>query len=184
MFVVEGASFGQIAKAIGVARQVVHRHAHREGWPAQRAARASIAETSLPPAGTLATASRGRSSPEDIVLDWIDRFAESLRSGRVRVDAIADLDRAVRLLAFARGEADSRKETRTTLSLEVLQKRHLETRQIIETIGEEVTGVIHGGSEAYALADGDPTPPPLRQALPPPRKGWEAARLRALAADE
>jgi hypothetical protein len=181
MFVEDSASFGQIAKAIGVARQVVHRHAHREGWPAQRTART---EGGTPPVPVAERTPPGRRPVEEIVLAFIDRFAESLRAGRVRTDSVGDLDKAVRLLAFARGEADSRKETRTTLSLEVLQKRHLETRQIIETIGEEVTGVIHGGSEAYAVAEGDPTAPPLRLTLPPPRQGWEAARLRALAADE
>jgi hypothetical protein len=82
-------------------------------------------------------------SPEAILTAYIELFAAAVDRGELRHDTVADLDKAVRLLAFVRGQAESVRSTHTTISLEVMQRRHGELRAMAaRTIDDAVSGVV------------------------------------------
>lgn len=114
---------------------------------------------------------------EAVLRAYLDQFAEAVEHKRVRYDTIADFERAVRLLAFVRGQAESTKHTHVTVSLEVMAARHKAMRATVDAhMDDEVAGVIGGGDGAPQLG---PAPlPGLAAALAGEPEG-EAASVPA-----
>jgi hypothetical protein len=100
-----------------------------------------------------------RRSPEETLLDYLDLCDTQLQLGRIKADTVGDIDKAIRTLAFVRGQADSRREVRTTVSLEVLQAKHASYRVTASPSDEDlVAGVLGtGGGPAILEAEGVPS---------------------------
>jgi AcrR family transcriptional regulator len=154
-------SLSEIAARVGTSKQNLHKHAKRFGWIERR--EAARRRDSSAPAKLMALESRERSAPagetppsrsiEAILGAYIDLFADAVEKGNIRHDTLADLERAVRLLQFVRGQAESIKSTHTTISLERMQIRHRELRDLMAaTLDDEVAGVI-GIAESIDTTD-------------------------------
>lgn len=88
------------------------------------------------------------SSAETILLRFIDKWEERVQNPHFNLVTLSvnDLDKAVRLLAFVRGQADSIKQTHTTISLEVMQERHKGMRmKAVRQLDDDVAGVLGKG---------------------------------------
>jgi hypothetical protein len=111
---------------------------------------------------------------EAVLRAYLDQFAEAVEKRSVRYDTIADFERAVRLLAFVRGQAESTRHTHVTVSLEVMAARHKAMRATVDAhMDDEVAGVIGGGDGAPQLG---PAPlPGLAAALAGEARGAAAS---------
>jgi hypothetical protein len=139
--------------------------ARRYGWGEKR--RAFAAETGVvlgrvpdvtlakDGSGQVVTAGkRSRRDAEAILTAYIDLYADAVAKKRVRYDSIGDLEKAVRLLAFVRGQAESIKQTHTTVSLEIMQARHKAARAYVGgTVDDSVAGVLGRGTPAAVDAE-------------------------------
>ena len=74
--------------------------------------------------------------------DFLLKFEEALREGRVRTDSAADVNTLVRLKQYIQGGADSRTEVRSILSLEALQERYAKAQRDLESATPAMTGVV------------------------------------------
>jgi hypothetical protein len=95
---------------------------------------------------TLAIAKARALSTADAVaiLDgYIRQFSDAINEGRVRSDAIADLNTAMRLKQFMQGEADSRSAVSHTVSLDALQAAH-KARGAEVLPSDAIAGVLPG----------------------------------------
>lgn len=201
-------SLVEIATVAGTTSGNVFQRAKRHNWKTMREKFATdnpdtpesvSASTSL--SAEVKPAKSSRRNAEEILLDYLDLFDRCVRRGAVRSDALADLDKAVRLLAFVRGQADQRTEKHVTVTLQSLQDKHSAYRARVAPIGDEVAGVISGAdaidtlgeavgeaAKPLALNAGDPK---MRAAIeaawadgaPSAESvclgGWERAALRA-----
>lgn len=118
-----------------------------------------------------------RRDAETILRAYIDLFADAVERRAIRYDTVADLDKAIRLLAFVRGQAESTKHTHVTVSLDVMQRRHLERRQLAGAHDDDdVAGVITvEGQAVEAQVEGDD-----EAALP---AGWDEVEGPEVAAE-
>jgi hypothetical protein len=92
---------------------------------------------------------------ESVLVAYIDLFADAVEKRTLRHDTIADLDKAIRLLAYVRGQAESTKAVHVSISLDAMQQRHREYRaHVIDVVDDEVAGVIGAGSGS--ADDGSP----------------------------
>ena len=153
-----GLSLSEIATRVGTSKQNLHQHskrwANRQGdvvaaVPRSKRARAGGRPRPAPVAIEDGGEAPGRGSKpqvngnaEVILRAYVELFADAIESKTIRHDSLADLDRAVRLLAYVRGQVESIKATHTTLSLEVLQRRHAEMRAVAQDMDDAVAGVI------------------------------------------
>ena len=74
--------------------------------------------------------------------DFLLKFEEALKEGRVRTDSAADVNTLVRLKQFIQGGADSRQEVRNILSLEALQERYARMMRDAESATPAMAGVV------------------------------------------
>lgn len=103
--------------------------------------------------GRLIPRARARRSAEEILSAYIGLYDDAVQKKKVRFDTIADLERAVRLLAFVQGRAESIKQTHTTVSLEIMQGRHARLKaQVVAQVDDQVAGVLGQGS---GVVDGE-----------------------------
>jgi hypothetical protein len=94
-----------------------------------------------------------RRDPETVLRAYIDLMAEAVEKRTIRHDSIVDLDKAIRLLAFVRGQAEHRSEVRAVVSLDVIAQRHRQFRDRVATrFDNEVAGVLGGGSPSADVA--------------------------------
>lgn len=101
-----------------------------------------------------------------LIDEFLIKFREALKEGRVRTDSPADVNTLIRLKSFLEGGADSRQEVRHMLSLEVLSERHERYMRDLESSTPAMAGIIdvrgevveteHGKSSS---ADGARFPP-------------------------
>jgi len=96
---------------------------------------------------------------EDRLVQMIDefllKFEQALKEGRVRSDSPADVNTLARLKAFIMGGADSRHEIRAVLSLEALQERHTRMMRQSQEATPAMAGVVGACSEVgVASVDG------------------------------
>lgn len=83
------------------------------------------------------------------ILDvYIAMFGDAVDQGRVRVDDIGLLDKALRARAFVMGEIEQRTETKQVVTLEAIQGRHAETRRLMLEGDAEASGVMAEGEVA------------------------------------
>jgi hypothetical protein len=149
---VAGDTYSAIGVELGCSRQAVHAYSVRHGWPERRdvSGFAVPGATSPPtrlvsgcPVDALASPMDDRPDIEAILDRFIGQCAEAIAAKAMRHDSINDLERAVRLLAFAKGQADSIRQTHTTISLSVLQERHHAIRaRVSDTVDDAVAGVL------------------------------------------
>jgi transcriptional regulator with XRE-family HTH domain len=102
-----------------------------------------------------------------IIDKFLVKFEQALDDDRVRYDLPADFSTMVRLKEFVSGGPDSRQETTTTFTLEMLQERHQrmlrDTRElspaemgVVDASGHEVTPALET-SEVDSEVDSDDT---------------------------
>lgn len=97
-------------------------------------------------------AKRKTADAETILLAFIEKFSVAVELNKVKCDSMADLERAIRLLAFVRGQAESTKHVKVTLSLDELSKKHSTYRANVRaTVDDRVAGVLAQG-DAIAQA--------------------------------
>ena len=77
--------------------------------------------------------------------DFLLKFEEALKEGRVRTDSAADVNTLVRLKQFIQGGADSRQEVRSILSLEALQERYARAQRESESTTTAMAGAPASG---------------------------------------
>ncbi len=83
-------------------------------------------------------------------------FKQALAENRVRFDNPTDYNTMSRLKEFLQGGADSRQELHGELSLEALQRRHVETRRMMrESTAQERGEVVARPSRGDLVADGE-----------------------------
>jgi hypothetical protein len=145
-------SLAEVARRIGTTKQNAHKHARHHGWPERRAAAQGRGVTSPLGASTVDASAlpvppveRPRSDPQAVVLEYLALFERQLRDGRVRADAVGDLDKAVRLLAFVRGQAESTKHVSHTVTLDMMQARHKAMRNLTSRVDDQIAGVLGQG---------------------------------------
>ena len=159
-----GESYAAIGAELCCSKQAVKAYSVRHSWPQRRDRDASAALDAMAGPAALSTgrADDGEApSPKDdrpdieAILDrFIGQCAEAITAKAMRHDSIADLERAVRLLAFAKGQADSIRQTHTTISLSILQERHHAIRaRVSETVDDAVAGVVGRGAPAAVDAE-------------------------------
>jgi hypothetical protein len=109
-----------------------------------------------------------------IIDAYLAGFEKAMTDGRVRFDNPTDYNTMARLKEFLLGGADSRPEVNATLSLDVLQARHRDTRRaIVETSPAErgeaaLPAPAHERSDeiaapAAAVADPSRAAPPIEE---------------------
>lgn len=74
--------------------------------------------------------------------EFLIKFREALKEGRVRTDSPADVNTLIRLKSFLEGGADSRHEVRHMLSLEVLSEKHERYMRDLESSTPAMAGVV------------------------------------------
>jgi hypothetical protein len=89
-----------------------------------------------------------------LIDEFLIKFREALKEGRVRTDSPADVNTLIRLKSFLEGGADSRQEIRHMLSLEVLSERHERYMRDLESSTPAMAGVIDVRGEAVETAHG------------------------------
>lgn len=143
-----------IGRRAGASVSALNQHAWRYNWTEKRVAfqrdnaiipthpaRGQILEGDAVPRRLKAR------NPEEVLLAYIDHFADAVEKRSIRHDTIADLDKAIRLLAYVRGQAESTKHVHVSVSLEAMQKRHREYRaHVVDVVDDEVAGVIGAGT--------------------------------------
>ena len=97
-------------------------------------------------------AARTRGEAEGILVAYIDLFAEAVEKRTLKHESVHDLDKAVRLLAYVRGQAESIKATHATVTLDVMMQRHAGQRAAAHArIDDEVAGVLTQGDVVDAV---------------------------------
>lgn len=145
----------EVGVKLGVSPGRVSQYAAQHSWRKKRDAkwdididahiRSRTARPHVAPKSVTGVTPRtvGTSDGERILLIYLAQCEAAILAGRVKCDNMSDVDKALRALAFVRGEADSRREVHTTVSLDVLQSRHHEARARAERLApDEVTGVL------------------------------------------
>jgi len=150
-----------IAKRVGTTKENIHQRVMRYNWREKRrlfqyangvisADRPDVVDSNGQPVARRAP----RRDPEAILLAYVELFAEAVERRTIRYDSIADLDKAIRLLAYVRGQAESSKHVHVSVSLEAMQKRHRELRAHVATrVDDDVAGVIGGGAVLDAVGE-------------------------------
>ena len=89
-----------------------------------------------------------------LIDEFLIKFREALKEGRVRTDSPADVNTLIRLKSFLEGGADSRQEIRHMLSLEVLSERHERYMRDLESSTPAMAGIIDVRGEAVETEHG------------------------------
>jgi hypothetical protein len=146
-----------IGKHLGCSSPSVEKYAERHNWyelrwehqqrvvSLAREANA-ISQTAPTPTGS----SIPGTEPLSIIEAYILRFAAHLEAGKVRLDDVAQFDKAVRLRAYLRGEGERDAGKPQALTLDELQTQHHERRAAERgnDIDDELAGVHTRGSDA------------------------------------
>jgi hypothetical protein len=153
-------SLKDIAQRVGTSKSNLNQRSWRYNWSDKR--RSFQAENAIVPAFTqgnklpavdFVPRKLAKRDPESVLRAYIDLFAEAVEKRTVRYDTIADLDKAIRLLAFVRGQAESTKHVHVSVSLEAMQARHRELRQLVASrVDDDVAGVLGCGEPMVALS--------------------------------
>lgn len=85
-----------------------------------------------------------------LIDEFLVKFREALKEGRVRTDSPADVNTLIRLKSFLEGGADSRQEIRHMLSLEVLSERHERYMRDLENSTSAMAGIVDARSEVVS----------------------------------
>jgi hypothetical protein len=116
------------------------------------------------------SASAGIAGARETLLAYIGLFRDAVEKRTLKHDSVHDLDKAVRLLAFVEGRADSIKATHTTVTLEVMQARHRQAREMVaHKVDDEAAGVI--ADAEYEETEPEPEPERSPRASLPPAPG-------------
>lgn len=170
-FVRKYPTFKALGEKFKVAPSLVHYYAKKGGWQDRRLRCISMTREEY---DREVAKSRARRivDAERLLEDWLGKFAEKLESGAVRADSVSDLNTVVRLQKFLKGEAESRTEQKTTLSLDQLTARHKATRvQLVEADGEVAGELAPEADEAAALAGADEALEGRGREAPPASEG-------------
>lgn len=147
----------KIAIALGVSLGSVQQKVARYDWPGKRAKYEAGEEVTIGESksddvtGSPTTEEdaiprkKGAHDPEQTVIDFICWLDGRVRQGDTEPSLIVSLDKAVRLLAFVRGQSDSRKTVHHTVTLDVMQARHKQLRELTVSVDDEVAGVLGQG---------------------------------------
>jgi hypothetical protein len=109
-----------------------------------------------------------------LIDEFLIKFREALKEGRVRTDSPADVNTLIRLKSFLEGGADSRQEIRHMLSLEVLSERHERYMRDLENSTPAMAGVIDAPSEVVSENEHGKSNSPDGVRLPPGRSPRDA----------
>jgi len=109
-----------------------------------------------------------------LIDEFLIKFREALKEGRVRTDSPADVNTLIRLKSFLEGGADSRQEIRHMLSLEVLSERHERYMRDLENSTPAMAGVIDAPGEVVSENEHGKSNSPDGVRLPPGRSPRDA----------
>lgn len=181
-------SFSEIGRRLSTTKENVQGRSRRYNWPQLReefqkanSVVSGMAEDSPVKYGKTNSRKRSRRSAEQILLEYVDHFSDAVRLKTVRFDTINDLDKALRLLAFVRGQHESTKTVRHVMSLETMSQRHSAHRDHMKaTLDDGVAGVLTSEGQAIDVTGvvieehGQ-----LSAHVPAPVDAWQMAELRA-----
>jgi hypothetical protein len=167
-------TYRELSERHGVSPSLVHRKAKRYGWDERRdltqKAFTSALDAYIAKAAALSTAEQVQ-----YIDEYIRRFGQNIRKGKVRADVFLDLDKATRLREFLLGNADSRTENNNLIKLDALQSR-FKDRQIDKRAQAEAEAA---AAIAGVVTNADPIPIEAEQIegdpflLPPAKDGTD-----------
>jgi hypothetical protein len=158
-------SLRQIAQRTGVVLSSLHDRSKRLDWLGQRARYNDTFGEELHQAAAKRDASKAIDAVAVIDL-FLEKVLEALKSGKFRVDSMADVDKAIRLRAFLLGDVESRKETRTAdVTLERLQQVFESHRQRRAQLGDTGGVVVEGQLEASRAVELDDDASPASEVV-------------------
>lgn len=148
-----------LADRAGVSTSRVHQIAKKKGWISRREKVAQLTREEyekLKQSDQERAKARARRTTDALAVleEWIAKFAEGLDAGTIKPASMSDLNIALRLRAFLKGEAESRSEQKIVHSLEELASRHLRIRSRAALTDGELGGVLPPGAGEQAT-DGD-----------------------------
>ena len=129
-------SYADVARKFKVSKASVAYHAKKANWQKKREKYDSLEKEHINHEVAKARAI-SFADGEEIVDRWISKFEQKLEEGDVRVDSIADLERAMRTKAFLRGQAESRVEMKGAFTLDSLADIHRQHRERFEAEEDE-----------------------------------------------
>lgn len=137
----------RVATKYGIPPRILAEIAARNDWERQRERFTEEVKNEL-----RSQQAKVKSVRYEEVMDGIDRYLrkwmKAVEEDDVRVDSFNDIDKALRLKEFLKGNVESRKETRSILSLAEIQARHRATIEDHGRMIPEVTGVVEVDSDA------------------------------------
>ena len=95
---------------------------------------------------------------------YFESAEASVKEGRMRIDSMAEIDKAWRLKSFIEGGPDSRQELRGTISLEALQQRYEAMQRNTRDTTVAMTGFVPRAriEEGVVVVDAASDDPPAR----------------------
>lgn len=97
---------------------------------------------------------RATGDPQAILEKYLVHFEEAVDQKLIKRESMADVERAIRLLAFVKGQADSHKKITVVHTLDELARKHASVRAHATQIEDNgVAGVIGVGSPAQGTTE-------------------------------
>jgi len=137
-------SLRELGARHGVHYSLIGRKAKALGWAKRRESfkKALDEETDRAVAKSAALST---ADAVGIIDTWVGRFEENLRGKRVRADSVGDLNTVLRLREFLLGNADTRTETSTAITLEAMQARFRDRRGERQQAGDALAAAALAG---------------------------------------
>jgi hypothetical protein len=138
-------SLAELAERFGVSRTLMWKYAHKHRVYERRAEVRLKTEARFEDK-VIEKLATSRATATVNVIGVVDqfllRFEQELREGRVKTDSAADFDRLARLRELMNGSSDARIELQGGLTLEAIQARHRALRGQVAQITPQIAGTV------------------------------------------
>jgi len=143
--VVRYPSFAELAERYGVSKSLIGKYAAQHNCLKRREEN-RVRERIRFETEVVKKRAKARAISTDdavrIIDDYLERFDEALKEGRVRFDSAGDFNTMLRLKEFVQGRADSRQEIHGLLTLEEIQARHRRLRDELDELDPGLSGAV------------------------------------------
>ncbi|HZC29986.1 MAG TPA: hypothetical protein VE261_00605 [Gaiellaceae bacterium] len=150
-------NYSDVAKRVGCSVSRIAQVSQRRQWTERRAAVRSGRMSKLEDAGTsrattpemLDPRPRPRLEPLELLDEYLVLIEDAVRTRRIKYDAVADLDKALRLKTFLLEQGEKAGKQVAPFSLEELQAKHRAHASETTALDDDSTGVLaHGERNA------------------------------------
>lgn len=150
----------EIARRIGCSFGAVSLHVTRHMWKERREKLDFEAKVRREQAEDRSRALE-TFEPTAILDEFIQKFAAAVKSGKVRDDDVGAFDKACRLRAFLRADAEQKSAVKQVVTLEAMQARHAAARARAQRADAVTAGVTHEGERNVDSPDAGEAGKPL-----------------------